>query len=243
MISIIIPTYNEEKYLGQSLNKLRGLTIPHEIIVSDDCSTDGTVAIAKQYTDKVLIPEKKHATIGANRNYGVKKSSGEFLVFIDADSLIQEPQKFFEKALARFTQDPKLVALTGKINVSPELETFTDRLVYLIFNFTHRVKNNWLHMGEASGKFQMMRRTAFEKVGGYREDLIAREDGIMFSNLAKIGKTLYDPHLQIYYSGRRAHAIGWIKLISIWMSETFFVAFFGKNKSKDWTRWWEKKNN
>jgi len=64
-------------------------------------------------------------------------------------------------------------------------------------------------MGEAPGRFQMMRRSAFEKVKGYREDLITREDGDMFARLSKVGRTLYDSKLEVFHSGRRAHAIGW----------------------------------
>ena len=46
MISIIIPTYNEEKYIGFTLEKLKPLTLPHEIIVTDDKSLDATFSIA-----------------------------------------------------------------------------------------------------------------------------------------------------------------------------------------------------
>ena len=91
-----------------------------------------------------------------------------------------------------------------------------------------------------AGRFQMMRRSAFDKVNGYREDLITREDGDMFSRLSKIGRTMYDPKLEVFHSGRRAHAIGWPKLLSIWIIETFWVAAFGTTRSKNWERWWEK---
>jgi len=240
MISIIIPTYNEEKAIEKALTQFRSMTLPHEIIVTDDKSADDTVPIAKKYADIVLVPESKHVSISANRNDGVRHSHGDMLVFIDADSRINGPEAFFSRALRHFDEDPRLVALTGSLHVLPELETFGDRLVYAIFNIVHRVKNNFLHMGEAPGRFQMMRRSAFDKVGGFREDLITREDGDMFSRLSKIGRTLYDPELEVFHSGRRAHAIGWPKLLWIWMVETFWVAAFGKSRSKNWERWWEK---
>ncbi|MCX6715707.1 MAG: glycosyltransferase [Candidatus Taylorbacteria bacterium] len=235
MISIIIPTYNEEKFIGKTLSDLKEkLTLPHEIIITDDKSLDSTVEIARRYVNKVLVPEKKHISIAANRNEGASHASGEFFVFMDSDSTIADPNRFFTEALSRFEKDPNLVALTGRIGVWKELETTGDRIVYSIFNLVHHIKNNWLHVGEASGKFQMMRRRAFEKVGGYREDLITREDADMFIRLAKIGRTYYDHSLVILHTGRRAHRIGWPKLLYIWMLETFWVAAFNKSRVSEW---------
>jgi glycosyltransferase involved in cell wall biosynthesis len=240
MISIIIPTYNEEKAIEKALAQFRSMTVSHEIIVTDDKSTDNTAEIARQYADLVLVPPAKHVSISANRNDGVRHSHGDMLVSIDADSRIMEPEAFFARALKHFDADPRLVALTGSLHVLPELETAGDRIVYAIFNAVHLVKNNFLHMGEAPGRFQMMRRSAFDEVGGFREDLITREDSDMFSRLSKIGRTLYDPELEVFHSGRRAHAVGWPRLLTIWMTETFWVAAFGKSRSKNWERWWEK---
>jgi glycosyltransferase involved in cell wall biosynthesis len=235
MISIIIPTYNEEKYIGKTLADLKAkLTLPHEIIVTDDKSLDRTADIARQYADLVLVPQAKHFSIAANRNDGARHTKGDIFVFIDSDSTIADPDAFFKHALERFDNEPDLVAITGKLGVWPEIETFGDRLVYACFNIVHRIKNNWLHMGEASGKFQMMRRSSFEKMGGYREDLICREDGDMFNRLNKIGRTSYDPELIVLHTGRRAHQIGWPRLLSIWMMETFWVAVSGKARSKEW---------
>ena len=100
MISIIIPTYNEEKYIGDTLYRLKTLTLDHEIIATDDKSTDNTVTIAKTFTHNVLIPSSKHVTIGANRNAGVKASQGDYLVFIDSSCYIVNPDNFFKRASA-----------------------------------------------------------------------------------------------------------------------------------------------
>ncbi len=241
MISIIIPVYNEEEVLEKTLLHFKSLTLPHEIIVTDDKSTDLTITIAQKYADVVLSTETKHPTIGVNRNVGARVAHGDILVFMDSTSIIFENlDSFFTRALKHFADNPKLVALTGALWVEPDLETFTDKVVYTIFNWTHIIKNNWLHTGEAPGKFQMIRREAFEKIGGYRADLVSREDAEIFMRLSKIGLTLCDPSLKVYHSGRRAHAIGWPKLLSIWMTETFWLAFFGKTRSKNWVRWWEK---
>lgn len=241
MISIVIPVHDEEKVISATLERLRDITLPHEVIVADDASTDATVAIARKYADIVVTSPTKRPTISANRNAGVKASHGDMLVFMDSTSVILDDiDDFFKRALAHFEADPTLMALTGVLWVEPELETFMDRAVYVVFNWVHRLKNNVLHMGESSGKFQMMRRSAFVKVGGFREDLVTREDADMFNRLGKLGRTYCDPGLRIYHSGRRAHAIGWPRLLYTWIIESIWFAAFGKSLSKNWDRFWEK---
>ena len=235
MISIIIPTYNEEKCIGDILVKLkRGLTLPHEIIVTDDSSTDKTVESARPYADTVLVPEKKHATISANRNTGAAAAKGDILVFMDAGCYVTDPNSFFSKALADLQDRPRTVAVTAMIKILPEYETLGDKIVNFMLNTVIRVKDNVLNMGEAQGKFQMMRKTDFDRVGGFNEHLVTREDADMFQRLAKLGRTYCDPTLTVYHSGRRAHALGWPRLLSIWMLETFWVAVTGKARAKEW---------
>lgn len=239
MISIIIPAYNEEKNIGGALSRLKKLTLPHETIVADDASTDRTADIARASADIVLSAAMKHPTIAANRNTGARAAKGDLLAFMDGDSVVEDPDAFFSRAKAHFDADADLVALTGSVWVSPGIATLTDKLVYTAFNWVHRIKNNVLHMGESSGKFQMLRAEAFEKVGGYREDLVAREDADIFQRLSKIGRTHCDPGLVVCHSGRRAHAIGWPRLLATWMIESFWVAVFGKALSTNWDRYWE----
>ncbi|MEI6396905.1 MAG: glycosyltransferase [Candidatus Taylorbacteria bacterium] len=245
MISIIIPTYNEEKAIGDTIKRLMASN-GYEIIISDDKSTDNTVSIAQsvvsKYSDNpdamarinILANEHKHISIAQNRNTGAKVAHGDFLVFMDSDCVVENIEASFAKAISIFEKNPKIVSLTGAIGVLPEYETLGDKIVYSVFNLVHRIKNNILHTGESSGKFQMMRRSAFDTINGFREDLVTREDGDMFYRLSKIGRTLYVPDIIIRHTGRRAHQLGWPKLLSIWMIETFWVMLFDKSRTKTW---------
>jgi len=234
MLSIIIPTYKEEKYISNAILQFRKLTIPHEIIVSDDASGDQTTNIARGLTSKVLETQNKYPTIATNRNRGASVAVGDYLVFIDADSRIEDVNSFFKLALADFANIPNLCAVTGSFWIIPSIASRTDKFIYTIFNIVHRIKNNVLHIGEAPGKFQMIRRDAFLRVGGFREDLVSREDADIFHRLNKVGRTFADEHLIIYHFGRRSKALGWPKLLWIWMRDAFFVAAFGKSASKSW---------
>lgn len=80
----------------------------------------------------------------------------------------------------------------------------------------------------------MVRKDAFFTIGGYREDLVTLEDRDLFIRLAKIGRTMSDPDLVVFHSGRRAHAVGWPRLIGMFFAN--FISFYvrGRLLSKEW---------
>lgn len=237
MISIVIPTLNEEGTIRGMLDSLKSkLTLPHEIIVSDGHSSDRTVEIALGLADQVVEHSGQfRQNIAQGRNAGARAARGEFLVFLDADSRIKDPDAFFTHALAKFSVDPKLVGLTAKLKVLPQYETRADKMVLGVLNFNVYVLNNIIHRGEATGEFQMIRKSAFDALGGYREDLITREDADMFLRLSRIGRTMQDRDITAFHSGRRAHKIGWPRLLSQWAVNSLWVALFDKARHKEWT--------
>jgi len=84
LISIIIPTYNEEQNIERLLLSIKNQSYnPIETIIVDDGSVDKTVTIAKKYTNKVY--KRKHAERSVQRNFGASKAKGRFLLFLDAD--------------------------------------------------------------------------------------------------------------------------------------------------------------
>ncbi len=236
MISIIIPTLNEEKIIERTLASLIShLTIPYEIIVSDGKSKDKTVEIARKYNSQiVLYTEEKRQTIAGGRNDGAKVAKGDFLVFFDADCSLKNADDFFTKAIARFKDNPTLVALAPTIRVLPESEHFSDKLVFGYLNIYFRIMNNFFHKGQAAGELQMIRRETFEKVGGYREDLVAGEDMEMFLRLSKIGKTFLAKDLTVFHTGRRIRKIGWPRLLWTWFKNTASIALLNKSVTKEW---------
>ena len=99
MISIIIPTLNEERYLDETLKSLNQLgDLPHEIIISDGNSTDNTKEIAERYGAKMVVWDKPgvRQTFGQAKNSGAAIATGKFLLFIDADVVLKNPRKDLE---------------------------------------------------------------------------------------------------------------------------------------------------
>jgi glycosyltransferase involved in cell wall biosynthesis len=236
MISFIIPVRNEEKAIEKTLHSLKALSLPHEIIVTDGGSSDNTIALAKTLTDKVVEhPKDKKQNAASNRNNGAKYASGDYFVFVDCDVVINDIDYFFNKLIKQFETDSQLVAMTVWVKVQPDLETTADNIILGAFNYLFVFMNNVLNIGAAVGKFQMIRKDAFVKLSGFNEALVSNEDHDMFRRLSKIGKTRMDSSLLAFYSGRRAHQLGWPKLLWIWTRDTFAVLFRNKAVSDDWT--------
>ncbi|MCH8275091.1 MAG: glycosyltransferase family 2 protein [Armatimonadetes bacterium] len=85
-VSILVPAYNEEQTLGEILDRLLSLPICAEIIVIDDCSTDGTAVIAKGYGDSIVyVRQSKNRGKGAAIRAGLERARGEVTIIQDAD--------------------------------------------------------------------------------------------------------------------------------------------------------------
>lgn len=233
-LSIVIPALKEEGYIAGTLGQFAELTIGHETIVSDGGSTDDTVAIATPLADKVTVMKDGKPTPSRQRNDGARLATSEYLAFVDSSVRIPEPDTFFAHALARFAAEPDLVALCGPQNIFPEIETWADRVFLGLQNLNIRFHNNVLRTGMGTGKFMIMQRSAFEAIGGFREDLVCGEDLDLVYRLSKIGRTEYDPRLQIYYPGRREHGIGWPRLLFIWVGNVFWITLTGKAWLTEW---------
>ena len=78
--------------------------------------------------------------IAQGRNDGAKTARGNFFIFLDADCVIPEPDRFFSQALSQFRKYPNLVALTAYLRVFPREETFGDKLVHGVANLGLRFK-------------------------------------------------------------------------------------------------------
>lgn len=95
-LSIIIPVYNVQQYLSKCLDSLLKQDIPkidYEIIIINDGSEDTSLEIAKSYLIKyqniILLNNKENKGIGAARNVGIRKATGNYIFFVDADDFIQ----------------------------------------------------------------------------------------------------------------------------------------------------------
>ena len=226
MISIVIPALREENYIADTVRQFEALTLPHEVIVADGKSDDRTVEEARAVGAKVVISEGLRSP-SRQRNQGARIASGDILLFIDSSVRIPDINVFLRKATAHLENGAVGLALPQRIY--PEIETLTDKIILIITNFNLSLQKI------GSGKFIMAKREAFERIGGFREDLIAGEDHDIFRRLAKIGRVDFDRSLTVFYSGRREHALGWPRVLWTWTVDGLWHTFFHRSRSKEWT--------
>jgi glycosyltransferase involved in cell wall biosynthesis len=107
MVSCIVPVFNGERYLRESLDSIFGQSHQAvEVLVVDDGSTDGSAAIAKSYGDRVRYLFQPNAGPAAARNLGLEAVQAEFVAFLDSDDLWHRDKLTLQ--LARFRARPEL---------------------------------------------------------------------------------------------------------------------------------------
>ena len=181
MISFIVPAYNEESCLAETLEALhaagRASNQAYEIVVADDASTDSTVEIALQ--NNAVIVSVAHRQIAATRNAGAKAASGDWFIFVDADTLVNE------SVVLAAIQAMRNGAVGGGSGMrfdepSPLYARLLLSLVVRLFRATDL----------AAGCFLFCTRNAFDKIAGFDEDYFGAEELVMSRALKQHGKFL-----------------------------------------------------
>lgn len=238
LISFIIPVFNEEKHLAQTIVPLKSLTwLNKEIIVADGGSTDKTVAIAQELADKVYIRKRgeKNKSIAENRNKGASLASGKYLFFLDCGVKIGKLNEFVKSVLEIMEADPKNAGITLEIRFYPSEENKVDRLNLWVINKTI-INLNKIKLGIAMGWVQVVACEAFIEIGGYNENLITSEDTDLFKRLNKVGRTICLKDFIAYGSAIKYHTEGWPKMAGLWLVNFISYIFRKKSYSKEWKK-------
>ncbi|MFA4937448.1 MAG: glycosyltransferase [Patescibacteria group bacterium] len=239
MISIIVPTLNEEKFLPRLLAQFTPAVRNQfrlEVIVTDGGSTDKTLAIAKKYKAHVVTKRlDTPQTIAGGRNSGAWQARGEILVFLDADGYIKNVIDFFSRIKAEMRRQ-NVVAATVRIEVDPQERRWYDNLWSYFFDGLFFLENKIAIGGMGRGNCQIVKTSAFRQLGGYNENLVAAEDYDLYHRLAKIGNIKFFWDLVVYESPRRFRKNGYLKVVWLWTLNSFSVFFTKKAWSTKWKR-------
>ena len=116
-ISIIIPVYNVENYVSETLDSVKNQTsLPDEVIVINDGSTDNSFNIIKNYSDLKCfkIFETKNQGLGPTRNYGISLAKSDYIYFLDSDDIIENNFIYEMRKLINQYKNPDIILFSGK---------------------------------------------------------------------------------------------------------------------------------
>jgi glycosyltransferase involved in cell wall biosynthesis len=218
-VSVVVPTLNEERVVASTLINVLEVVPEAEIIVVDGGSKDNTVAIAKKYA-KVYTAQ---GNVSVGRNTGAKMSSGDVIIFLDADTKIN--RKFIEKALDAFA-DPEVVGAGGLI--MPEGSSLLEETIFYFFNLLIMIS---FVAGRPSlaGTCVGYRRESFFRVGGFDENMAASEDFDLCKRVSREGKIKFLRGVVVRTSRRRLEKLGLGGTILDWLRVT--VQYLLRKKS------------
>ncbi len=204
-ISLVIPAYNEEKYIGMCLESIQaygqGL---FEVIVINNASTDKTVEIAQSFSFVRVVDEVRKGLQYA-RGRGLTEAQGDLVAFIDADTCI--PKNWTEKIKNKFTNNPRIVSLSGPY-IYHDVSFLSKVCIWMYFVVL--VMPVYFIIGYAAiGGNLVVRKEAVQSIGGFDETIaFYGDDTDIARRLSKIGKVMFSLDFYMYSSARRLKGEG-----------------------------------
>ena len=223
-VSIIIPTFNEEKRLELLLQSLSIQDYKdYEIIVSDNGSKDNTLKIAQKYHCKIA----KGGLPARGRNNGAKIAKGRILIFMDADTVLERG------SLSKLVGEFKIRDLDcGSVLVKPFQGLWIDKVLYWIWNFW--AFSTQLIYPHGTGAFIICKKKAFNTVRGFDESIKVGEDHHFVAKVRLHGyKYRILLHSKISISVRRLEAEGRAKVFLKVLFLGFHRTFIGELRRED----------
>jgi len=220
MLSIIIPTLNEENFLSRLLESIKRQDFSeHEIIVSDAGSKDKTVELAKNYNVKIVeggLPAK-------GRNEGAKVAKGDLVLFLDADVVL--PEDFLEKALKEFQKRNLDVA---SFCLDSQSRKKGENFLYNFFyNWPIIIFEKILSHGSQA---ILVKKEFFEKIKGFDESIKFAEDHNFVRRIKKVGRFGVIRSAKIISSPRRFEKDGWLLTYFRYIIAEIYMIFIGDIK-------------
>lgn len=183
LVSVVIATYNQAKYLGDSIESVLNQTYGNvELIVVDDGSTDNTQEVLSQYCGRITMIQQPNSERGAARNRGLYEARGEFIAFLDADD-IWVPKKL-AREVEYLLKHPDTGVVYGDVKIIDESGRVTGRLRKP--SHFGWVTREILTSNFVSFSSHLVRREAAVKIGGFPESRLisGSEDWVFWVHLS-----------------------------------------------------------
>ena len=210
-VSIIIPCYNSEAFLGETLQSCINQLYPNvEIVIVDDGSTDGSLQIARQWESRhrnIHVYAQPNSGACRARNLALKKCTGDYIMYLDADDLITPDKISSQMELLKDMHDTMAIATS-------RFEEFVDKLPENIHcRVNYKDYSNpidllidiWSTGGMFPVSCYLISRKMAETVGSWDERLLKNQDGDYFSRVLMSASRVYFCDKGFFFY-RRGHA-------------------------------------
>jgi len=197
MVSIIIRTYNEEKWIGECLRNVFSQKFNNnlECIIIDSDSTDRTVEIAKQFDVKIFNLPKDAFSFGKGINYGIEKSSGEYIVILSAHAIPLNKNWLYK--LIRNFNDKKVAGVYGRQIPLPDCNPVDARDILKCYGLEKKIQTTEFFFSNANAA---IRRSVWKEVP-FDEKVPAAEDQLWAKEVITRGfKIIYEPEAIVMHS-------------------------------------------
>jgi len=238
-ISFVVPAYNEEKVLGQTLTailaEIKRSGCVAEVIVVNNASTDATGVLAASFPDVIVVDEPEKGLVQARRA-GFQRATGELVANVDADTIVTEG--WLNRVLAEFRRNPDLVALSGPYiyyDVSKSAR-FAVRAFYIMGYGFYMLNRFVLRVGSMlqGGNF-VVRRAALEQIGGFNPLFtFYGEDTDLARRLHAVGAVKFTFRLPALSSGRRLLEEGLVRIGLRYFMNFVWATFARRPYTDDW---------
>ncbi|HXG73310.1 MAG TPA: glycosyltransferase [Candidatus Nitrosotenuis sp.] len=175
-ITVIVPAYNEEKVIRTTIESLLATDYPDkEIIVVDDGSTDKTLEIAKQYSDRIKVIHKENGGKASALNQGLLYATGDIVTIVDADTIIGHSSL---KHIAKGMMDENVVAVAGNIKIRNKVNwlTWCQALEYLSgIQIMRRGLDYFGAITIVPGALGAFRKKKLEEAGTYHKETLVED--------------------------------------------------------------------
>lgn len=226
-LSIVIPAYNEGRYLRECLESVfedinrSTFPWPVQVIVVDNASTDDTAEVARSFPGVRVVYERRKGLTRA-RQAGLLAANGEIVGYVDADVRMQPG--WVDRMIEAFDEDPRLVCVSGPCTYY-DASIFEDVLVWLYWNVLG-VPVYWMTRYMVLGGNFAARREALYRIGGFDGTIdFYGEDTDIARRLHAAGKVRFTRTVQVAASARRLHGEGlWVtafRYVVNFLSEVF----------------------
>jgi glycosyltransferase involved in cell wall biosynthesis len=240
-ISIIVPCRNEEKYVARCIDSLlrqEDAPLDREIIVVDNGSTDDTIKILEGYGSKITYYVCPGLPIAGLRNFGVEKSTKEWIAFVDADV---EVDRFWAKTFMGFLEElnakgiDRMRVITGSTCLVPENPTWVERVWYEQLMLRDSESTKYINCGNL-----ILHREMMNLLGGFDpsyktgeeeklcEDARLLHGGILLKNAGiKAVHHGYPKNVTAFFQRMRWHGKGMSRYLSRpWRSKPLLLAIY-----------------